>query len=126
MPLVQVVGEQVDQLWSVTMALTVAEIYLICRFFGGTDTAAFGYSSKTALFASLGCYVVSLVMGYMTRGMLVFMVSKADDAFEASKAFEHAHVVAGLQFVFMVLGVVLFIGLFAANPSKISAILKEM
>jgi hypothetical protein len=116
----ELIGQQVDQLWSIAMAIIVAEIYIVCRFFNANGAKLGGWFPLVLLFVSIFLYMASLFCGYLTKGALIEMVKAGADGRKAQDYYDAAAMVAFLQFVFLGIGIVLFVVLFAHSSTKIS------
>ena len=123
----ELIGQQSDLLWQVAMAVVIAEIYIFCRFFESETTKLRGWWSLALLFGSILSHLLSLLFGYLTRGAIILVVSKADRTQELSKVlqmgFEDAEHDALLQFGFLMFGLILFIILFTLNTTIISKLI---
>lgn len=120
------IGQQSGLVWSVAMAIVVAEIYIVCRFFESKSRQ--GLCSTLLLFGSIACHVLSLLAGYLTHGATIGMVRAAGAGNDkaAIESYEAAELMALLQFGFLLFGLLLFIVLFARNHIKVRNIIRSI
>lgn len=132
-----VITSQVDLLWSVALALLLAEVYLIGRFFEGGVAMRRATLSWLFVFSSLVLQMLSMFFGYMTYGAMVTMARCSpsaagtleswctDNSKTQANAFSDGELMALLQFGTFGLGLVLFVILFAMEPRAVALALKK-
>jgi len=120
-----VIGQQADQLWSISMAIIVAEIYIACRFFGETAIGCRGKISDILLYVSIISYCISLFAGYLVKGALVEMIKAGATGTDAQPYFDASADAALAQFSLLVLGLLLFVIVFSLNKKTVSKAILE-
>ena len=120
------IGQQVDLLWSASIAMMVAETYIACRFLE-SGSARLDRTSYGLLFGSIITHMVSLFFGYLARGATINMAKDtAAGAFEnAINRYWDAALTAGCQFGFLMLGILLFVILFVRNRHEVSTAIRS-
>lgn len=131
-----VITSQVDLIWSVALALMLAEVYLVGRFLEGGVAMQRRIISWIVLFGSIGLQVISMLFGYLTYGSIVTMARCApvedgtveqwcnDNAITQATAFSDAEFDSLIQFGGFGIGLLLFVLLFAIEPKAVAKALK--
>jgi hypothetical protein len=109
-----VITAQVDLLWSVALALLVAEVYLLARFLAG-GLGLLGPVSKFLLVLSVAALGISMLFGYLTYGAVVEMVRTAAENGDPKQSYADAAFSAVVQFVGFALGLLAFLVAFFLN-----------
>lgn len=124
------IGQQVDQLWSIAMAVIVAEIVVVCSFFKNPITTPKNPVatqrwrwSEWLMFFSILAHAVSLFAGYLAKGAVIELVKNGSG--DRAVTFYEAAAAASLwQFFALVVGLAIFVLVFFLKRSDvISAIL---
>ena len=120
------IGQQADLLWAAATALLVAQFYLVSLVFDPRGEYV-RKSTSWLLYSSIGCYVLSMLFGYMARGAIITLVEKvvSNKKVELEPSFSDAEVVAFLQFGLLIFGIVLFTVFFAYNRRCISRFIRR-
>ena len=118
------IGQQVDQLWSIAMAVIVAEIVVVCSFFKNPcKSQKWRWSEGLTLFSILA-HATSLLAGYFAKGAVIELVKNGSGA--GAVTFYNAAAFASLwQFFALIVGLALFVVVFVLKRSDVSAALLE-
>ena len=122
------IGQQVDLLWSASMAMLVAEFYIICRFLE-SDEIKIGHWGCICLYGSIFCHIFSLLSGYLARGAVIVMIKTiaGNDAIcgttSALSSYEDAGDAALAQFIFLMTAILFFVFLFILNRREIGKVI---
>ena len=113
------IAQQTDQLWSIAMAVIVAEIVTVCSFFRDPSASWKWQLSEWLLLVSILFHGGSLFFGYLTKGALIEMVQAG--AGPNSRQYYNAAADASLwQFFLLVGGITLFVIVFWMKRSEVS------
>ena len=120
------IGQQVDLLWSASIAMMVAETYIACRFLE-SSSARLNRTSYVLLFGSTISHMVSLFFGYLARGATIDMAKDtANGALsDAVDRYPDAALTALCQFGFLMLGILLFVILFVQNRREVGIAIRS-
>ena len=132
-----VITSQVDLIWSVALALMLAEVYLVGRFLEGGVAMRRQSLSWIFLIGSVFLQVASMFFGYLTYGSIVTMARCTpsengrvdqwcmDNKITQATAFSDAEFSSLIQFGGFGMGLLLFIILFAIESKAVSKALKS-
>lgn len=119
-----VISSQVDLLWSVALAVLIAEIFLVARFFANR-LPDLGRLSLGLLLVSVVSFLASMMFGYFTYGAAVEIVKRAAEEKSVTQSFNDAGMSAFFQFAFFAIGLLTFIVLFALNTRAIGGAIDD-
>ncbi len=132
-----VITSQIDLIWSVALALMLAEVYLVGRFLEGDLAMQRRPISWIVLFGSIALQVVSMLFGYLAYGSVITMVRCApdeggtieewciDNCMTQATAFSNAELDSLLQFAAFGIGLLFFVVLFAIERKAVSKALRS-
>jgi glucan phosphoethanolaminetransferase (alkaline phosphatase superfamily) len=117
------IGQQTDQLWSIAMAVVLAEIAIVCSFFKEPTQSKSWKWSEALIYFSIIAHAFSLFFGYLTKGALVEMMRTGGTSM--NEFYEAAAISSLLQFLFLVLGLGIFVVVFAMKRTEVSKAILE-
>ena len=112
-----VITAQVDLIWSVALALLIAEIFMVSRLLV-LNRELLGVFSWFVMILSVSGLSISMFFGYLTYGAVVEMVRQSSDLNLTNQSFDDASSSALYQFIFFGAGLLFFLILFWINPKK--------
>lgn len=113
--LADLIGQQVDLLWAAALSLLAFSIVVGCRYFI-EKKKVWRWQWLGLLWAlSSGCFLMSLIFGYLARGALIIMTVSAVQNKGYWASFQHAEDMSLLQFTFVFLGILLLVAAFAGD-----------
>jgi hypothetical protein len=114
------IGQQVDQLWSIAMAVIVAEIVVVCSFFKNPSATQKWRWSERLMLLSILAHAVSLLAGYFAKGAVIELVKNGSGA-SAVTYYDSAALASLWQFFALVVGLALFVVVFVLKRSDVSS-----
>ena len=108
------INSQVDLLWSVALAMLIAEIFLVSRFLSDR-LGKLSQLSMIMIGLSMLLLMVSMFFGYLTYGTTIMLMRLASTDGDVDQSYDDAAMSALLQFVFFGLALIIFIVVFAMN-----------